>query len=231
MDAQGGPTEMRERRVVITGYGMITPLGRNTEETFDSACRGDSGIAYITSFDTHGLPCRIGGQVDDAWLDGLEDPRVRRFENLASRGLRLMAVATAEAAGQARLEEVDDRETIGISLGSHGENPSVEDMRFLHRFYEGEGRWDLKGLMQTGGYPYSKFFRRKADVAMALLAGLFGCRGPNLSIVSACAAGAQAIGEATQMIREGKARVMIAGGSEATLDFLGLVGFRSEERR
>jgi 3-oxoacyl-[acyl-carrier-protein] synthase II len=79
--------------------------------------------------------------------------------------------------------------------------------------------------MRAGGYPYAKFFRRKADVAMALLAGLFDCRGPNLTIVSACAAGAQAIGEATQMIRQGSARVMIAGGAEATLDFLGLVGF------
>jgi 3-oxoacyl-[acyl-carrier-protein] synthase II len=211
--------------VVITGYGMITPLGRNTEETFGKACQGTSGIDYITSFDTTGLPCRIGGQVKDGWLDAPQDPRAARFESLASRGARLMAAAAGEAARQARLGEIPDRESIGIALGSHGENPSVQEVVFLHRFYQGDGRWDLKGLMEAGGYPYSLFFRRKPDVAMAILAGLFDCRGSTLSIVSACAAGAQAIGEAARTIREGKAEAMVAGGCEATLDFMGLVGF------
>ena len=59
-----------KRRVVITGYGMITSLGRDTEETFDRASRGMSGIDYIRAFDTRNLPCRIGGQVNDAWLEG-----------------------------------------------------------------------------------------------------------------------------------------------------------------
>jgi 3-oxoacyl-[acyl-carrier-protein] synthase II len=211
--------------VVITGYGMITPLGRNTEETFEKARQGTSGIDYITSFDTTGLPCRIGGQVQEGWLEAPQDPRAARFESLASRGARLMAAAAGEAARQARLGEIPNRESIGIALGSHGENPSVQEVVFLHRFYQGDGRWDLKGLMEAGGYPYSLFFRRKPDVAMAILAGLFDCRGSTLSIVSACAAGAQAIGEAARTIREGKAEAMIAGGCEATLDFMGLVGF------
>jgi 3-oxoacyl-[acyl-carrier-protein] synthase II len=204
---------------------MLTPLGRNTEETFERASRGLSGIDHIRSFDTRGLPCGIGGEVDDAWLDGFREPGARRLENLASRGARLMAVATAEAAQQARLGEIADRESIGVALGSHGDNPSVQEVVFLHRFYRGEGRWDLKGLMQAGGYPYSLFFRRKPDLAMAILAGLFDCRGSTLSIVSACAAGAQAIGEAARTIREGRAEAMIAGGCEATLDFMGLAGF------
>ena len=213
------------RRVVVTGYGMITPLGRNTDETFERARQGISGIDYLTSFDTGGLPCRIGGQVQEGWLDEAGDPRAARFENLASRGARLMAVATAEAARQARLAEVANRDSIGVALGSHGDNPSVQEVVFLHRFYRGDGGWDLPGLVQAGGYPYSLFFRRKPDVAMAMLAGLFDCRGSTLSIVSACAAGAQAIGEAARTIREGRAQAMIAGGCEATLDFMGLIGF------
>lgn len=216
--------EICKRRVVITGYGMITPLGRNTQETFDKASQGISGIDHIRSFDTRGLPCGIGGEVDDEWLDGFESPAARRLANLASRGLRLMVVATSEAAQRARLDEIADREAIGVSLGSHGENSSVDEMRFLHRFYDGEA-WDLKGLMQAGGYSYFSFLRRKPDIAMAILANLFRCKGSNLSIVSACAAGAQAIGEAMRMIQEGRADVMIAGGCEATLDFVGLVGF------
>ncbi len=219
------PKKSSKRRVVITGLGMITPLGKNTEETFENAGKGVSGIDYLTSFDTTGLPCRIGGEVDNKWLEGFEAFKAKKLEKYSSRGLRLMSVATKEAVQQAKLDEVRNRERIGVSLGSHGDNSSVKDMMFLHRFYDGNGHWDLKGLMDSGGYPYLNFFRRKPDVASTILSILFDCKGSNLSIVSACAAGAQAIGEAYRIIQEGKCDVMIAGGSEATLDFSGFVGF------
>lgn len=217
--------EIAKRRVVITGYGMITPLGKNSMETFENASKGISGIDYITSFDTRGLPCQIGGQVKDKWLEGLEDDSAHRFDKFSSRGLRLMRAATIEAAQQAKLDGIVNRERIGVALGSHGNNPSVEDMIFLHRFYEGNGHWNMKGLLQAGGYSYLQFFRRKPDVATSILSRLFTCKGSNISIVSACSAGAQAIGEAYRIIQEGKADVMIAGGCEATLDFAGLIGF------
>lgn len=217
--------EIAKRKVVITGYGMITPLGKNSVETFENASKGISGIDYITSFDTRGLPCQIGGQVKDKWLEGLEDDSAHRFDKFSSRGLRLMRVATNEAAQQAKLDGIVNRERIGVALGSHGNNPLVEDMIFLHRFYEGNGHWNMKGLLQAGGYSYRQFFRRKPDVATSILSRLFTCKGSNISIVSACSAGAQAIGEAYRIIQEGKADVMIAGGCEATLDFAGLIGF------
>jgi 3-oxoacyl-[acyl-carrier-protein] synthase II len=204
---------------------MITPLGRNTEETFKRAAQGESGIDYITSFDTSGLPCRIGGQVDDAWIARLDAPRERAFEKFSSRGLKLMVTAAAEAARHARLDTVAHRERIGVALGSHGENPSVDDIMFLHRFYDGNGCWRLKELLESGGYSSFAFARRKPDVAMAILSNLFRCAGPNLSIVSACAAGSQAIGEAFRIIRDGKSDVMLAGGCEATLNFVGVAGF------
>jgi 3-oxoacyl-[acyl-carrier-protein] synthase II len=212
-------------RVVITGYGMITPLGRNSLETFENAANGISGIDYIASFNTTGLPCRIGGEVDDSWLQGFEDTVSRRIEKFSSRGLKLIRIATLEAASQAGLSNVANRGRIGVSLGYHGENPSVEDLMLLHRFYDGNRDWDLNGLTQAGGYSCFNFFRRKADVASAVLANLFNCRGTNLSIVSACAAGSQAIGEAFKTIRLGKCDVMIAGGSESSLNFSGFVGF------
>ena len=214
-----------KRRVVITGYGMITPLGKNSKETFENASKGISGIDYITSFDTRGLPCQIGGQVQDSWLEGLEDETAHRFDKFSSRGLRLMRIATREAAQQAKLDEIVNRDRIGVALGSHGDNPSVADMMFLHRFYDGNGHWDMKGLLQAGGYSYLQFFRRKPDVGTSILSKLFLCKGSNISIVSACAAGAQAIGEAYRIIQEGKAEVMIAGGCEATIDFVGIIGF------
>ena len=115
--------ESSKRRVVITGYGMITPLGKDTGETFDHASRGMSGIDYIRTFDTQNLPCRIGGQVDDAWLEG-EDDRAARFYKFSSRGLRLIARAAGEAVKQARLNELARRDRIGVSLGFHGESPA-----------------------------------------------------------------------------------------------------------
>ncbi len=217
--------ETSKRRVVITGFGMITPLGKNTEETFENASRGLSGIDYLKSFNTKGLPCQIGGEVDDRWLSEAGDDMPQRLHKFSSRGLRLMQAATSEAARQAGLDEIENRENIGVSLGSHGDNTPVKDLLFLHRFYEGEGQWNMKGLIQSGGFQYLNFFRRKPDAAMSILANLFNVKGPSFSLVSACSASSHAIGEAQKIIQDGKCDVMIAGGCEATLDFVGMVGF------
>ncbi|MBI5407883.1 MAG: beta-ketoacyl-[acyl-carrier-protein] synthase family protein [Nitrospirae bacterium] len=214
-----------KRRVVITGYGMITPSGENAEETFENCANGVSGVDYIKSFDTTGFPCRIAGEVDDKWVEDFENGTDQKLRKFSSRGLRLMRIATAEAAHRARLEEITDRAGIGVSLGSHGDNPSVKEMTFINKFYDGEGHWDMKKLIRTGGYPYLLFFRRKPDAATSLLATLFNCKGPALSIVSACAAGSQSLGEAMRLIQDGKSDVMLAGGCEATIDFAGMTGF------
>lgn len=216
---------MHKRRVVITGCGMVTPLGRNTAETFEKASRGISGIDYIKGFETRGLPCQVGGEIDNQWLEELQQPGAQRLKAYSSRGLKLMMAATHEAAAQAKLHDIADRGTIGVALGSHGDNPAVEDIALLHRFYDGRGNWDMQGLMRAGGYSALNFFRRKPDAATSLLSMLFDCKGPNLSFVSACAAGAQAIGEAYRIIKEGSAEVMVAGGCEATLNFTGFIGF------
>ena len=217
--------ELSERRVVVTGYGMITPLGRNTKETFDNAEAGLSGIDNISLFETAGLPCKIGGQVKDEWLDTAKDPLAGRFHKFSSRGLKLIRAASLEAAEQANLQGISDRTKIGVSLGYHGDNPSIEDVMFLHRFYNDSCVWDINGLRNTGGYSYLNFLRRKPDVVTSILSILNNCKGPNLSIVSACAAGSQAIGEAYRIIQEGRSKVMLAGGCDATLNLLGFIGF------
>ncbi|HET6513598.1 MAG TPA: beta-ketoacyl-[acyl-carrier-protein] synthase family protein [Thermodesulfovibrionales bacterium] len=217
-------TSSSRRRVVITGYGMVTPLGKNTEDTFEKASQGKSGIDYLSRFDTSGLPCRIGGEVNDQWLEKEEDEKSLRLLAFSSRGLRLMAKATREAAGQAGLDHVVKRERIGCVLGFHGDNPSVEDLVLLHRYYDGKG-WDSRGLLSLEGYSHLNFLRRKPDVGGAILSRLFRCAGPALSIASACAAGSQAIGESFRIIRDGRADVMIAGGCDSQLNFVGFVGF------
>lgn len=215
----------RQRRVVVTGYGMITPLGRNTEETFANCASGRSGIGPITSFDVSGLPCQVAGEVKDLWLHGSEDLVGKRYRRYSSRGLRMMALATQEAAMQADLAAIPERERIGVALGTFGESPPVEDVALLHKFYDGHGNWDVQAIVQQGGSSSFLFFRRKPDVASAVLAMLFDCRGANLATASTCAAGAQAIGEAVGLIRAGRCDLMIAGGCEATLTFTGFIGF------
>jgi 3-oxoacyl-[acyl-carrier-protein] synthase II len=203
---------------------MVTPLGKNTEETFTRASRGESGIDFIRSFDTAGWPCRIGGEVDDGSIEALDEPLTSRVGKFAYRGARLMLTATREAARQAELDCITERARVGVSLGCHGANQSLEALVSLHRFY-GEGGWDVRGLAQAGGYPYLHFLHRKPDVSMAILSAVFDCKGSNLSIVSACAAGAQAIGEGMRIIQEGRCDVMIAGGCDAMINFVGFAGF------
>ena len=135
-----------------------------------------------------------------------------------------MISAVSEAVEAARLDSVENRDRIGVSLGYHGENPSVEDMLLLYR-YSGKDSWDIRGLTANGVYSFFNFFRRKPDVATSILSILFNCKGSGITTVSACAAGAQAIGEALGIIREGRADVMIAGGCESNLNFSGFVGF------
>jgi 3-oxoacyl-[acyl-carrier-protein] synthase II len=156
--------------------------------------------------------------------DSFNDSKLAKLEKFAARGIKMMMAATREAVDQAKLDQISDREGIGVSLGSHGDNPRLQDILSLHRCYDG-AHWNIAALLKAEGYPYLHFFRRKPDVGMALIASGFDCRGPNFSIVSACSAGAQAIGEAYRLIRQGRAEVMIAGGCEATLDFIGLLGF------
>ncbi len=212
------------RRVVVTGYGMITPIGKNSRETFENAKNGVSGIDFLSFFETQGLPCRIGGQVDDSWLNPFPAKGLQGIEKCNSRGLKLMISAVSEAVESAGLNSIENRDRIGVSLGYHGENPTVEDMVTLYR-YSGKDVWDIRGLTANGVYSFFNFFRRKPDVATSILSILFNCRGSNITTVSACAAGAQAIGEALGIIREGKADVMIAGGCESNLNFSGFVGF------
>ena len=216
--------QTNSRRVVVTGYGMITPIGKNSGETFENARNAVSGIDYISSFETQGLPCRVGGQVSDSWLSGFQLKRLQGVEKCSSRGLKLIMSAASEAAEMSGLDSVQNRAGIGVSLGYHGENPSVEDLVSLFRRGGGD-HWDIDGLTRDSAYSFFNFFRRKPDVATSILQILFDCKGPGLTVVSACAAGAQAIGEALGTIRAGKAEVVVAGGCESNVNFMGFVGF------
>jgi len=211
------------RRVVVTGIGMITPLGPDTEETFENCAHGRSGIERLTAFDPRGLPCDIGGRVRDEWL-GKEALRgARRLHG--SRSLRLLMAAARQGADRSELAKIPSRDRVGVAVGSFGDPPAIEDVAFLHRFYDPAHGWDLDSLKLWGGYNPVQFFRRKPDTLATALAAALRCEGPSLATVSSCAAGAQAIGEAFRIVQAGGADVMVAGGSEAILTFTCFLGF------
>jgi len=201
---------------------MITPLGRNTRETFERASQGCSGIDYIRRFDTRGLPVRIGGEVADQWIQRPPGAPAE-LEKMASRAIRFMWTAATEAAEQAKLDQIPDRHRIGVVLGYHGETADLEDLARIFRAWDGDGRWAPARLRQ--GYDAFALMRRKVDVGPSLVSRAFDCRGPSIGIASACAAGGQAIGEAYRLIRSGRADAAIAGGCEASLTYVGLSGF------
>ncbi|PYO13128.1 MAG: hypothetical protein DMD75_06110, partial [Candidatus Rokuibacteriota bacterium] len=186
------------RRVVVTGVGMITPLGRNARETFERASQSCSGIDYIRGFDTRGLPVRIGGEIADQWIRRPQGGPAAKLEKMASRAVRFMWTAATEAVEQAKLDRIRDRYRIGVALGYHGETASLEELARMFRAWDGDGQWEPMRLRQ-GGYDAFAVVRRKVDVGPSLISRVFDCRGPSIGIASACAAGGQAIGEAYRL--------------------------------
>ncbi len=200
-----------ERRVVVTGVGMITPLGVTVEKTWEGILAGRSGIGRITRFDTTGLETAIAGEVRDfdpsLYLDRKEVRRTDRFAQFA--------VATAaQALADAKLEITpESAPRIGVTFGSGiGGVSTLVDNVLAH----------AKDPRKVSPFMIPMMI---VDMAAGEIAMKFGAKGPNMAHVSACASSAHAIGEATDTIRRGQADVMLAGGSEAGLIRISIAAF------
>ena len=201
------------RRVVITGIGLVTPLGNDTASTWAALCAGKSGIGPITRFDASRHDVRIAGEVKDF------DPLTVMDRKLARRTDRFthFAIATAtEALADAKLEIAPIADEVGVLIGSGS-----------------GGLWTLEeGFHQIFERPpnrFNPFFitMMPSDMAGANISMLLGARGHNYATVSACATGAHAIGEAAEVIKRGDADVMIAGGTEAGVTPMTIAAFAS----
>ena len=212
------------RRVVITGTGALTCLGRNVEETFAAARQGKSGVRAIARFDATNLPAGAAGEVDDSSMPEVSavPESLRKFSFPA---LEMICAAAVEAARQAGLDDVTDRERIGCMVGCHGADPPLDQIRLLNSTADSEGDPDTREALRRGGFDLRQFYRREPDITTAVVADRIGCLGPTLSMVSACAAGAQAIGEAFRAIRRNRADAMLCGGCDAKLTYPGYIGF------
>ena len=205
------------RRVVVTGLGMVSPLGLDVESSWKALLAGECGIGPITEFDASEFGCRIAGEVKnfDPAAGGLQAKEARRYD----RYVQFAAAAATEALKDAGLDfvgknEEGDRAGCIIGSGIGG----LETICVNH-----------KAMLERGPRRISPFMIPGCIINMA--SGLVGImknlRGPNLATVTACATGLHAIGEAAWIIRRGDADVMLAGGTEGTVCEVGIGGFDS----
>jgi 3-oxoacyl-[acyl-carrier-protein] synthase II len=208
------------RRVVVTGMGIVSPLGCGLEPTWKRLIEGQSGIRSIQSFDVSDLPAKIAGQVPrgekssglfnaDDWMLPKDQRKVDAF---ILYGM-CAAVQAVEDSGW-KPEADEDRERTGVMIGSGiGGLPSIQDTSIL--------------LKERGPRRVSPFFIPASliNLASGQVSIRFGFRGPNHAVVTACATGAHAIGDAARMIMLDDADVMVAGGAEGAVCRIGVAGF------
>jgi len=199
---------------------MVTALGVGVEATFRSMREGRSGIRRVTRFDPTGLPCDIAGEVDETALDAPHP-----FDERGGTAFRLYRTALAEALPAGALDGVEDRRRIAVLLGGHGYTPSAEHAAGLLRHVREDGRVDLAALASEPAYGREQLWWRLPDTVPALVARHLDARGPALPIVSACAAGTQAMGEGLRLLRDRRAEVVVTGGVEPLLTWSYYLGF------
>ncbi len=221
-------TNMR-RRVVITGMGVITPLGHSVEKLFRALLAGESGVGPITLFDAGRFPTRFAAEVRDFDLGKF----VRHPQRWVDAGAnsRLAAAAAQQALGDAGLLEDArvDRTRCGVYVGTGEGTQDFQNMiRLAARTYRPEqGKLDRVAFTAAGlrDLHPGREFEQELHTPPAHLAAHFGLDGPNSNCLTACAAGSQAVGEAVEVIRHGDADLMLAGGSHSMIHPLGVTGF------
>jgi 3-oxoacyl-[acyl-carrier-protein] synthase II len=200
------------KRVVITGLGAITPIGNTLAEYWDGLVSGRNGIGAITHFDASKHDCRIAGEIKNfdplSYLDKKEAKRMDRFAQLA-------VCASKQAIADAGLTiDPTNAEFIGVTIGT-----GIGGLKVLE---EQQEIYLTKGPSRCSPFMIPMMI---ANMAAGLVAIQLGAKGPNCCTVTACAAGANAIGEAFRLIQGGYARAMICGGTEAAITPLGIAGF------
>lgn len=203
---------MSKRRVVVTGLGILSPVGIGVTESWSNVLAGRSGIGPITRFDASALSTRIAGEVKNFnpadWMSGKE---VRRMDTFIHFGLAAAKMAIDDAG---LVVDESNAERIGVNVGSGiGGLPMIEA--------------NMREMFSRGPRKLSTFFVPGSIINMVagMISIQYGLKGPNVSMVSACTTSSHCIGEAGRMIEYGDAEVMVAGGAEACVSMAGVGGF------
>lgn len=200
------------KRVVVTGIGMLTPLGIGLEASWKACLEGRSGISRIHKFDPSPFKTQVAGQLEEFDRSKYLDPKeARRYDDFCQFALVAAQMALADSGLQVT-EELKDKAGAIVGTGFGG----------LETFEK-----NFKSFLEGGPRKLSPFFipMMIANMASGLVAIRYGIRGPNTCTVTACAASSHAIGDAFKVIQRGQAKVMFAGGTEASLTALMLGGF------
>lgn len=203
-----------KKRVVVTGLGAVTPLGIGVEKTWSALCEGKSGIDKISSFDATNFQTQIAGEVKGFNPeDFLDKKQVRRMDKFVHYALASAIIAVEDS----KLNVADQNaERIGVIVGTGlGGLSTLEKNHTL--------------LLKSGPRKISTFFIPMliANMASGQIAIHFGMKGPNICVVTACAAGSHAIGDSYKLIQGGGVDIMITGGTEATITPLNMAGFNA----
>ncbi|MDZ7264489.1 MAG: beta-ketoacyl-ACP synthase II [candidate division KSB1 bacterium] len=203
-----------KKRVVVTGIGIISPVGHTVAEYWDALINGRSGIDYIQGFDTTPFDTKFAGEIKNldvsSFLDRKEARRMDKFSQYA-------VIASQLALDDSGLNlERENRERIGVIIGSGIGGMDTFEREYRNYFDKGPGK-------------ISPFFipMMIPDIAPGYISIRFGFKGPNYSTISACASSSHAIGNALRSVQMGEVDIMIAGGSEATITPMGVGGFNA----
>lgn len=203
---------MNKRRVVVTGMGVISPVGTGVDQFFNALKEGKSGIDLVTRFDTEGYDTKIAGEVKDfdpvAYIDKKEAKRMDRYAQFA-----VAATKMAIDSSKLNIEDIDNTR-FGVCIGSGiGGMETLENQHMV--------------LKEKGPGRVSPFFvpMMISNIAAGNISIAFNAQGPNTTVVTACASATNAIGEAYKTIQRGDADIMVSGGSEASITPLAFAGF------
>lgn len=210
MDREGSP----DRRVVVTGIGLVSPLGTGTDKNWQALLRGESGIALLTRFDVSRHATRFGGEVKDfdplLFVDRKEVRKMDPFTQFAMAAAHLAVEDSGIPPGDLQSDRAGTY--VGSGVGGLG---SIEEWHSV--------------LLEKGPERVSPFFLIQAIIneASGQISIRYGAKGPNCANATACSTGTHAIGDSFRMIARGEADIMIAGGAEAPLTPLSLAGFNA----
>jgi 3-oxoacyl-[acyl-carrier-protein] synthase II len=208
--------ERSSRRIVVTGLGLVTPLGTGVEKTWKALCAGESGIGRITKFDPAGYDAQIAGEVKDFDpAQFIEKKDIKKMDTFIHYAVGAAQMAADDAGLKVSPEEATK---VGVYIGS-----GIGGLGSIEHYH--------KILLEKGPGRVSPFFIPMTiiNLASGQVAIRLGAKGPNSCAVTACATGNHCIGDAYRLIQRGDADVMLAGGAEAAVTTLGVAGFAASK--
>ncbi|MCJ7512778.1 MAG: hypothetical protein MUO23_07385, partial [Anaerolineales bacterium] len=204
--------DCRLARAVITGIGLVTPIGSDLSDVWQGLLEGRSGIRRISAFDTSGSPCQIGGEIADFRPDEFVPPKEARR---MSRASQMALVAAHKAVADASLPlPLADPERVAVCIGTA--------VGGIERVDEGIRTARIDGLAKTNPFLLASTL---PNMPAFHITKELGAHGPNRTVTTACATGTQSVGEGAESIFQGIADVVIAGGVDAVLTDFVLIGF------